>query len=612
MSATNSTVYDVNIRYAVEDKASDGLAHIGKNADRAGQSVGGLKDGLMQLAGLFAAKELFEAGKKNLVDFNMEIENAQISIAAVARMFGQEGSWGDAMKYSEGLFARYQDAAKASTATTKEFIDMHLSLGPTFAKFHASQKDIEDIVKGATVVAPILGERPETFAMDVKQMLQGSVTLRDRSAVSLLSMLGIDRESFNSRTKQDINYAIDVVKQALTSPAIAEAKKSFEGSFAGAKSTLEDTVQILAAQAGKPLFQQLTKEINNINDWMTAHPKEIEDFARKFSDSLMSGFAAVRDAVKFVVDNQDSLITIGKLWLAVKVAEIAAGAGSGLIGNVTKLAGQGAGLAGRFGGLLGIGGRSVATAATEAEALAAVEGLTAAEVAGTLTVGTFGAAVGTATIALLGLAGQTGILAEIGKDTETTGKEWREAHEALVRDELLLKEAEELRRQGKQGKSKEYVDQEMSGVAAMVKAYENASTNGMYDAGKFYNAIPRDVRNLATIDDDLQEVAKAIDTGFVSPKMRQDLAAALMKAIIGTALEGQIALPPGWDALDPNAMKDAVKEGKKANDKAVNVTIHRIEVAAPDPDRFAFNFNRAMARIAVNKTQAVDTLRGGA
>jgi hypothetical protein len=52
-------------------------------------------------------------------------------------------------------------------------------------------------------------------------------------------------------------------------------------------------------------------------------------------------------------------------------------------------------------------------------------------------------------------------------------------------------------------------------------------------------------------------------------------------------------------------------ERKKPTKTNVNVTINKIEVASPDPDRFAFGLDKAFKRVAQNPTAARDGLRGG-
>lgn len=43
----------------------------------------------------------------------------------------------------------------------------------------------------------------------------------------------------------------------------------------------------------------------------------------------------------------------------------------------------------------------------------------------------------------------------------------------------------------------------------------------------------------------------------------------------------------------------------------VNVNIHKIEVASPDPDRFVFGMVRSFKQVVANPVTAASTIRGG-
>lgn len=331
--ASGTTIYDVVVRYATDDKASPTLAGIAREADHAAASTGTLESALRRAGAAIAAFVGIGAAKKAFIDFNADVEMGRMNMAAIENMFTPGQSFDQSMKNAESAYGRYQKAAIQSTATTKEFLDMHLSLAPTFAKFHVEGKKIEEIVQGATVAAPILGERPETFAMDVKQMLQGSVTLRDRSAISLLSMMGVEREEFNRNTKKDVNYAIKLVNEALTSPAIMEARKRMEGTFKGVTSTLEDTFQILGGQAGESVFHAVTDQVKSWNMWLTKNDAIVKQFVKDVGDGLLRGFREVQAVGVWVVNNASTLKLIGEVFLATQGLSMLGGS---LAGNLNS------------------------------------------------------------------------------------------------------------------------------------------------------------------------------------------------------------------------------------------------------------------------------------
>lgn len=594
-----STVYDVQVRYSIEDRASAPVDHIGATAQKAEQKVLGLRDTLQSVGAAVAAWQVFDKGRKLLVDFNSEIEQSKISIATISRMFGQSPDFQSAMRDAEGLFGRYQDAAKKSTATTKEFLDMHLSLAPTFAKFGAQGKVIEDIVKGSTVAAPVLGEKPETFAMDVKQMLQGSVTLRDRSAVSLLSMMGIEREEFNKRTKEDINYAIDTIHKALTSPALGEGTKQMENSFAGAASTLVDTVQIEGAKAGKSFFDAVKGELNALNAWIVAHSEQIATFGKEFGSALVGAFHAIRDAVGFLIDHKSEIMTIAAAWAVSKIGGGIAGGIGGMLGNaggalggVTYGEGAAVNFAGKLLGVVDQRAQSVALGSFKSNAgmlaSSAAGGGLGGLVRGELLVASmkgFPDAMQVAQKALIGFGAATAL--GLGK-IETATLTVSGALSALpgpiglaaTAFTLLLPALHGIVKLGDSyAESVQKLDDQDYYDGKMPEFWQR----GVYDRRKEERQKEYERARDQDIGTD-EEFKKRLGGGF-------NLTHALMS--------------PSVRALFDQKPQKTVKPGN------TNVTIHKIEVVSDDPDRFAFGLGESFERMARNPTSARDALRGG-
>lgn len=566
----NSTVYDVRVQYNVEDRASKGIVTIGTNAEASAKKVDKLGDSLKYASVMIAGGMALHEGKKIFVDFNSEIEQAKTSIATISRMFGQSASFEAGMADAEGLFNRYQDAAKKSTATTKDFLDMHLSLAPTFSKFHAAQSDIEKIVKASTVVAPVLGERPETFAMDVKQMLQGSVTLRDRSAVSLLSMLGVDREEFNRRTKEDINYAIETVKKALSSPAISEGTAQMEHTFMGAWSTLVDTVQIESAAAGKEFFDTIKGELNSVNTWISTHGSEIKEFGKDFGTALVEGAHALKSAIGYAVEHKSEIMAIAVAWGASKLA----GGLSGSIGGAIS----GARSSGSFEYLAANARMLSANAAGNGAGMLKTEMLVASfrglpDAAQVAQRGLLGFSAATA----LGLGKiETGVLTVSGALSALPGPIGLAASAFT----LLLPA--------------------LHGIVKLGDSYAE-SVQKLDDSEAYYGAKVPEYWQKGVYERRRDERQKDYER-----TRDQDL---------GTDDEIKARLGGGYNLnnmLSSPSVRSLFAEKKSSvKPTSTNVTIHKIEVASDDPDRFAFGLVSSFERMVRNPTSARAALRGG-
>jgi hypothetical protein len=349
-----SIIHDVRLAYSLRDHASVGLNGIARSANQAAGAVSGLGLGVRGLAASIGGIAVMSKAKDVFIGFNSEIENSKISIAAVSQMFNG-GTFAGAMKEAEGVFSVYQEAAKASTATTKEFLEMHKMIAPVMTQSGASMSGLMDVVKGATVAAPIFGVRPDMLANDLRAMLQGAVTNRDLSANIMVSSLGLDRETFNKKARANVGFAMETIQKALGSPAIKEAAKAFEGSFAGVTSTLEDTLQILAGQAGQPVFKAITEEVRSINDWLTKNKAIVEAIAKDVGEGLVTGFKSVREAVGWISAHSSEIKLLAEALILLKGVGIVGGAISGGITSLSPSIGALSTAAGSAGtGLVGL------------------------------------------------------------------------------------------------------------------------------------------------------------------------------------------------------------------------------------------------------------------
>jgi hypothetical protein len=321
--------YEVELAYTLRGDAAPGLTGIGAAAERAEKSTFSLKSAILGLGTAIGASTLFSKGKEAFIDFNKEVESTKISIAAISNMFSG-GSFASSVAQADGIFTAYQEAAKASTATTKDFLEMHKMVAPVLTQSGASMTSIMDTVKGATVAAPIFGVRPEMLAIDIRQMLQGAVGAKDLAANIMISSLGLDREEFNKKARENVNFAVETINRALTSPSIKDAARAFEGSFEGVTSTLADTMQILAGEAGQPLFKAITDEIKSWNEWLTQNQYVVETIKRDVQGALLDGFHAIKGFVRYLVENKDTFVVLGSLWASLKGVQVVGGAVGGL------------------------------------------------------------------------------------------------------------------------------------------------------------------------------------------------------------------------------------------------------------------------------------------
>ena len=113
-------------------------------------------------------------------------------------------------------------------------------------------------------------------------------------------------------------------------------------------STLEENLDNALRKVGLPLFQALSAEIASWNTWLDANGKIVEEWTTKAGQALRDGFGAAKDAVLWIVENKDTLITIAELWVGGRVVGgivSAAFAIGGMVSSVMALGGAASALA---------------------------------------------------------------------------------------------------------------------------------------------------------------------------------------------------------------------------------------------------------------------------
>lgn len=338
-----TTTYLVETKYVVDDRrVAGGLKNIGNAADKAAFSTGGLRRALLGVGAAVAGGSVLLAAKNAFIGFNSQVEQSKISLATTAHLL-QGGQWSGAMRQATGLFSHYQQVAKKSVGETKDFVEMHRDVQAMALKSGLSMKQLTALVEGATVASQVFGERADIVALDVKQMLAGTVTARDRVAQILLASQKVSQEAFNAMSQQDRNK---VVMGAFSNDTFRQAAKSMEKSFAGVWSTFKDNLSITLGKVGLPLMEKLTAEVRQWNEWIDKHPQKIQEFAEQFGKALADGFRVVKSIATFIADNREVLLAMAKAALVFK--------GVGMIGGSLMAFGGAAGGLGKWFGKEGL------------------------------------------------------------------------------------------------------------------------------------------------------------------------------------------------------------------------------------------------------------------
>ena len=350
MAAT--TVYDINMRYLLEDRTKAGLDGMSKRVDRTGRSVSALGMGLKRIAGMAAGYFGFRAAKSALFDYNRELQDTQTNIAGLI-MTTAKADWKASFGEAATILDELRDRAKKSTATTQEMaFFMNETIQPLMAAGMGT-KQLASFTADAVVAAKAFNDEG-IAAMDIQQALTKGVEIRDRFTRKLLGTIGMSREEFN---KLDTAGRLETLQRAISSPAIRRLGQEQAETFSGAFSTLKDNLQQTFAEAGKGLFKSITAELREWNKWLEANGNTVRDMAKDFGKYLVEGFSMVREVIKFLVDNREVVMSLAKAALLFKGVRMAGGLIGDIGGSLGALrgaaGGAAAGLTGFTGGLAG-------------------------------------------------------------------------------------------------------------------------------------------------------------------------------------------------------------------------------------------------------------------
>lgn len=611
----NSTVYDVSIRYGLDDKASAALENLGRTAERTEQHVGGLKEGLRTLAEVFLVKEGLHKAKEMFVDFNSEMEQMKINLAAVSS-FNLGKPFAEASVETDKLIAGWQQFSKSTTMTTKQLVEFGTMLeGPVLNATGGNMKVFDEIVKRGAVVGNILGAAHPGGAGYVAREFQEALMGNVRNTQMLNKMLlepalekaGKSIKDWNSMTAED---RVKIFQAAINDPAWDAAIARQRDSFLGLTSTLRDNFEILAGQTGEKFFAKVKGGLKEINDWIDKHPKEIADFTTKVADGLAKAFDMMAGAFKFVVDHKDLILKLAEAWAIGKVTGAFGGA-SGLMnmlpggrtgGGLSGLAGLGANL-----NVLGAG-TSSAFLGAQMNAFAANGFSTAAMTKGVLIGYGLDQMTGNLGKVNTGMLAFEGALSQLPGPLGLIGTALLAFHAGLkyiadlvddlhkerankagdfgsLRSELLLTK-------NAQGKFVDHTD----AAAAIRRANEMGlfSKTGELDVVKARASFEK----LANESEDSSKALKSV------PDMVRSLQGALSS--MSPEELAKILRLAGTDSKPTD-----VDSGKKKNNGDMNIHIQKIEVPASDPDRFVHSLVSKFNRAAKNPTAADRVLRGG-
>jgi hypothetical protein len=321
---SGETVYNVGIRYAVDNRSgrtgTQELKGDVRQLERANKDAA-MSFGLLGAAATAGLAVVLGHAAKALVGFNANVQNAKIGLSAMLQG-NLGGTWETATDNANKLYLEFQKFSTETPVTTQEILTFGKAVAVATFQAGGSIKDMTTITEKGVIAAKAFGYESAYTALEISEMLSGNVSVRMMFAKQMLGMAHVTMEEFR---QMGAGKRLQLVRATLDSEAMKNAQAEFATSWTGVTSTLEDKLQIGLGAVGLPLFKAATAEIQRWNVWLSANEHKVANIAHSIGDGIAKGFGVMKDAVGFLVEHREALMTMGKIWLAVKVAGVLGG-----------------------------------------------------------------------------------------------------------------------------------------------------------------------------------------------------------------------------------------------------------------------------------------------
>lgn len=637
----NETSYAVNVKYLVSNQ--DGrraTSELNDDVRKLDASTRSARDsfGLLGTAAAVAFGFAVHKAEDALIGFNSRVESSKISLAAMVQGF-KGGEWSAAQDNATRMYDEFQKFSTQTPVTTQDIMIFGKSVAAATFAAGGSIKDLTAITEQGVISAKAFGEESALASLQISEMLMGNVNSRMRFVKVLLGLAHMDEAKFKGLSGED---RIKVVRSVLEGKSMQNARDALGQSFEGVSSTFRDKIQIALGGAGKQLFENVKAQLAEMNAWIDKNQVKIDHLARSLSDGLSTGFSVVKDAIGFLVAHADTLMAIGKVWLAIKIGGMIGGrageAGNGAIGGIGRAAAWMRGprdsydAEGNYVYDKGGAGRQAATL----KSAAANVGMAAQALAA-------GYALGTLINDATGLSHK---LADLGIDKTT------KSFEALERSSNALTEAMDRAAAANPNQARAITNlvgaregyAEKARLASDAARAQAQMLGGNALEGKTYFGKREALDALGVTNEDVSKAggmqafadqmnAKAEQIGerqyelgikgLLAYEMGSRQLTEYQRQTLDTAKAQQDVLAyinSHGLMIDPKAIMEILRrdtedpEGKhkKMADKPnVNIHIARIEVQSDDPDRMAFGLVEFFRDAAKNPSSAVNALREG-
>lgn len=274
-------------------KVKDVLGTIGSGIASLGSSMAGAFTGAVESAANVAASvaKIGAVGAVAAVGFgvklNSELEQAQVSLAAIFNSTGQSNGMLKGMQDAQAVM---KDMRKDAADLPGEFKDLmgifRMAATPGF-QAGGSVKDIEKLSANAMAFAASRGIEMGQAGRELGMLLQGRAGAHNVFG-TLLGITGDKVQKFNDHAQTSPNERLKMVEKELKKE---ESSREFFGStFDAQSSTLVDNAKKFLGAATSGVFDRVKGALETTNAWFDRNETKIIGFAEKVGDKLSYAF----------------------------------------------------------------------------------------------------------------------------------------------------------------------------------------------------------------------------------------------------------------------------------------------------------------------------------
>lgn len=333
----DGTTYNVAVRYLVDNRGGrQATSELNDDVRKLDASTRSARDsfGLLGTAAAVAFGFAIHKAEDAFIGFNKRVEDSKISLAAMTQGF-KGGEWSAAQDNAARMYDEFQKFSVQTPVTTQDIMTFGKSVAAATFAAGGSIKDLTAITEQGVISAKAYGEESALASLQISEMLMGNVNSRMRFVKVLLGLAHMEEEKFKQLSGEQ---RIKVVRGVLEGESMKNARDALGSSFEGVKSTFVDKLQIALGGAGKELFDNVKKQFKEANAWIDANQVKLDHLGRSLGEGLATGFGVVKEAVGLLVAHADTIMALGKVWLAVKIGGMVGGragaAGSGAVGGL--------------------------------------------------------------------------------------------------------------------------------------------------------------------------------------------------------------------------------------------------------------------------------------